>query len=166
MPRRDPTVIDLSARCIETRGRGRTACDRLAVGAGGIYVANPVAQSPRIAYQEQWLIPAQEWVVHRFTFLPHVPEPSFHWYIDLDAITVDDRIWQVEDRFLDLVIEEGRGYRVLDLDELADGIEAGGITVAESLAALRALHQLCAALPELGYSGAALLERYVPDLPR
>ncbi len=90
---------------------------------------------------------------------------GFDWYIDIDHVAIDDDCWRIEDRFLDVIVYEGRSYQLLDADELAEGIEAEEITVAESVAALRSVHLLVTALRQLEFSGAALLSDFAPGLP-
>jgi predicted RNA-binding protein associated with RNAse of E/G family len=166
MPRHPGALIDLSARTIRIRTRDVQPFDRCQLSDGALYVGFTLDWSRRFSYIEQWLIPASGWVINRFTMRPDAQPFPADWYIDIDHIEVEGNTWRVDDRFLDVIIHEGRGYEVLDADELADAIEQHEIETREVIGALRALHVLCDQLPRLGFSGPALLETYAPGLPR
>jgi len=104
-------------------------------------------------------------VLNRLTFLPNVPNP-LDWCIEPDPVLVDGSVWRVRDAFLDLEVYEGVRYELRDADELADGLAAGEISLAEALTALHSLNSLCQALRLNGFSGKALLDEFAPGLPR
>jgi len=163
MPRNGGKLVNVAARTVRDRNRTVYPTARLELGADGLYYARPIATSRTFHYHECWLLPAQGWVISRFAFLPGQREVD--WYIETDRIEVSGPLWQVEDGYLDLFVFDGSRYEVLDADELADGIEAAEIPLAEALGALRSLNALCGELRRLDFSGAALLREYAPDLP-
>ena len=56
------------------------------------------------------------------------------WYIDLVTVTHHNRRFQVRDLYVDVIVPtDGRPYRMLDLDELADAIGDGAVPLAEGL---------------------------------
>jgi hypothetical protein len=60
------------------------------------------------------------------------------WYVDLVHIERHDRQYAVRDLYLDVIIPtDGRHQRLLDLDEFADAIEHGALTVSEAIDGLR-----------------------------
>jgi len=158
-------LVNTGERTVRGRDGAVYPLEQLAVHGGALYYGRVFANHPQVCYHERWLLPAQGWVVNRFRTLPQLPPFWCDWYIDLDSTEVDGDRWLVADRFLDVGVHEGRGYEVLDADELAGGIEQHEITLAESLQALRDLSALCTALPSLGFSGAALLQQYATGLP-
>jgi uncharacterized protein len=165
MPRRENAVLSLTERTMHLRGR-RTTLEHLEQAGGALYAGFSYPDHPRFAFIEQWLIPAQGWVVNRFTMHPHARPWGSDWYIDLDHVTVAGDTWLVHDRFLDLVVHEGRGYELLDADELAEGMASGEITAAEVQSVLHSLHTACAELRRLDFSVKALLEAHAPGLAR
>lgn len=166
MARHQGALVTVGARTVRGRSGETFPLDRLELTDGGLYYGRFFEGHPSVRYHERWLLPAQGWVVNRFAMRPDAPPFWCDWYIDLDGVEIDGDTWRVDDRFLDVGVIEGCRYEVLDADELADGVEQGAITLAESLAALRDLNDLCRVLPDLGFSGDALLARYAPGLPR
>lgn len=62
------------------------------------------------------------------------------WYVDLVSIIEDGDVIEVTDRDIDvIVLEPGRPYRVVDMDEFGDAIESGEHSVEDAIAGLRAL---------------------------
>jgi Protein of unknown function (DUF402) len=66
--------------------------------------------------------------------------PSWHgsdaacWYIDLVSVTHHDGQFQVWDLYADVIVAtDGRPYRMLDLDELANAIHHGAVPLAVGL---------------------------------
>lgn len=63
------------------------------------------------------------------------------WYVDLVEATIDGDLVRVRDDYLDLVIgPPDRPYRVLDLHEYADALDAGALTPARVAEGLRTMH--------------------------
>jgi hypothetical protein len=60
------------------------------------------------------------------------------WYVDLAIVTREDDLYRVVDLDIDVFVPtDGRPYRMLDLDELADAIEDGEFILAEAMDGLR-----------------------------
>lgn len=166
MTRHPGHVFDINARTV--RGRdGITVypLESLVVAGDALYAAYFPTEHPRIERLEQWLLAGQGWNFNRFTVRPSQKPPVHDWYIDIDQTERTGNRWWQRDCLLDVSVHEGRFYVVEDADELADALEAGEISLQEANAALRALQQLCHALPLHGLSGAAVLSAFAPGLP-
>ncbi|MGN6483671.1 MAG: DUF402 domain-containing protein [Thermomicrobiales bacterium] len=60
------------------------------------------------------------------------------WYVDLAIVRRDGDLYRIIDLDVDLIVPtDGRPYRTLDLDELADAVEAGEFPAAEAMDGLR-----------------------------
>lgn len=60
------------------------------------------------------------------------------WYVDLAIVTREDDLYRIVDLDIDVFVPtDGRPYRMLDLDELADAIEDGEFTLVEAMDGLR-----------------------------
>ncbi len=127
MPRQQPSLLDVRARTWHRRDGRAHPLDRLEVRGETLYYASILDDSPTIRYFERWLIPSCGWMVNRFQFHEHAERRHYDWYVDIDHIEVADGRWRMDDRFLDVIVHEGRGYEVWDADELADGLEQGEI---------------------------------------
>lgn len=165
MPRNQGSVVDTQALTVRDRNGLTYPIERLEVAQGRLFYARAIAGNDLFFYQERWLIPDQGWVVNRFTFHEHLRATAIDWYMETDRVEVAGSTWRVSDGYLDLGVYDGSRYELDDADELADGIAAGEITVAEGLAALHALNTLCKALHRLHFSGESLLREYAPGLP-
>jgi predicted RNA-binding protein associated with RNAse of E/G family len=156
-------VVDVKQRCVCDRDGEWYPFDRLEVAGNTLYYARPL-DFDILRYHERWLIPDQGWSISRFQFTPLEPDPV-DWYIEMELIDVEGSLWTVLDGYLDMMVWEGQRARLDDADELGDGLDADSISAQEAASVLRSLDRLCDALHENGNSGAALLERYAPDLP-
>ncbi len=165
MPRQKSELVDLRAGTARSREGTLHSLRDVCRGEGVLYYAHAITNHARIQSVERWVLASRGWVVNRFHTFPTAEPYDFEWYVDLDHIEVDAETWRIDDRFLDVIVHECAGYELLDADELADGIEQGELSQDETLAVLRDLHALTLALPRLGFSGRALLERYAPGLP-
>jgi predicted RNA-binding protein associated with RNAse of E/G family len=160
------TLIDARARTHRGRRHAVSPLDALVVGDGALYAAGPLPDNPRFGGFERWFLPAQGWVVGRFSTRPGQRPMDCDWYIDIDAVVVEGDSWHARDRLLDLKVFDGRRYEVDDADELADCLADGTLAPADAQAALRSLNALCRALERLGFSVPALLAEYAPGLPQ
>lgn len=161
-------------RGVDVDAATRRVCDRdgcwypaenLVVSEAGLYYYRDFPDGTLFVRNEKWLLPGPGWVVNRLAFLPQVPAP-LDWYIEPDPVVVDGSIWRVRDAFLDLEVYEGVRYELRDADELADGLAADEISLAEALGALHSLNALCLALRRHRFSGKALLDEFALGLPR
>lgn len=66
------------------------------------------------------------------------PDGRDSWYVDLITVeTAGDR-YTFRDLYIDLIVPtDGRHYRMLDLDEYANAIEDGAVTIEEAIDGLR-----------------------------
>ena len=63
---------------------------------------------------------------------------SQSWYVDLVTITVDDDQIVIRDLYVDVTIStDGRGYRMLDLEEYGEAIENGDISLQEAIEGMK-----------------------------
>ena len=165
MLRHQGVLIDVAQRTHRDREGRVTPLDELVRGEQGLYFAGRFPDNPRFHAYQRWMLPAEGWVVGRFTVHPGKRPMSCDWYVDVDTVSVTGDCWHAADHFLDVLVYDGRRYQVHDADELADALEAGAITLAEALTALRSLDRLCRALRRLDFSGIALLREFAQDLP-
>lgn len=64
------------------------------------------------------------------------------WYVDLITVEEDSNHYTFTDLYIDVMVPtNGRHYRMLDLDEFADAIERGHVTLREVVDALRRWQQ-------------------------
>ncbi len=60
------------------------------------------------------------------------------WYVDLITVEQEDNRYTFRDLYIDVMVPmDGRHYRMLDLDELADALDAGALTIQQATDALR-----------------------------
>ena len=60
------------------------------------------------------------------------------WYVDLVTVEQDGNRYTFRDLYIDVVVPmDGRHYRMLDLDEFADAIDAGSLSISQATDALR-----------------------------
>ncbi len=163
MVRHRGAVVDVKQRCVCDRDGEWYPLDRLEVAGNTLYYARAVNYKA-FDYHERWLLPEQGWSISRLRWTAGWHE-DFQWYIEMELIDVEGSLWTVLDGYLDMMVWEGLRARLDDADELGDGLVAGSISAREAASVLRSLDRLCDALHENGNSGAALLERYAPDLP-
>jgi predicted RNA-binding protein associated with RNAse of E/G family len=163
--RHNGTVVDVERRRVRDRQGVWYPTDRLTLGESGLYYGHTWPPDALAAYSESWWLPQPGWAVHRIAFRPQAPvKPD--WYVEIDPIVVNGPLWHQKDGYLDVSVFEGVRYEIEDADELAEGLAAGDITLAEATAVLCALDRLCRALHRLGCSGVALLAEFAPELPR
>jgi hypothetical protein len=64
------------------------------------------------------------------------------WYVDLVTIDVDADTIEAEDRYVDLIVgRTGPTFKVIDLDDLAQAVDAGAITAPQAADTLRDLQR-------------------------
>jgi hypothetical protein len=60
------------------------------------------------------------------------------WYVDLITIEQDGNRYTCRDLYIDVMVPmDGRHYRMLDLDEFADAVEHGSLSIEQAVDALR-----------------------------
>ena len=66
------------------------------------------------------------------------PQGPDSWYVDLVAVHREGDVYTCLDLYIDVMITgDGRGYRILDLDEYADAMAAGHLSLQEGIDGLR-----------------------------
>jgi predicted RNA-binding protein associated with RNAse of E/G family len=171
MPRHQGTIVNVAERVSIGRQGQVFPLDAMEVAGGVLYYAHEMPPAVYIRYLERWVVPEQHWVINRFTLREDRPAPEgwipgYHWYVDLDRVTVTGDVWRMEDGYLDVIIYDGDRYELLDADELADALRGGDIPAEDAILALQSLDAICRDLRRLGFSGRALLDQYAPGLPR
>src|SRR5260370_21001761 len=75
------------------------------------------------------------------------PEGKDSWYVDLVTVEQHGHRYTLRDLYIDVIVPtDGRHYRMVDLDEFADGIDDGLLNIEQAtdallpLAAVRYLH--------------------------
>jgi hypothetical protein len=78
------------------------------------------------------------WTSPDGTRVDREPEGSDAWYVDLITVEQDANRYTFRDLYIDVMVPmDGRHHRLLDLDEFADAIEAGSLTIKQAADALR-----------------------------
>ena len=72
------------------------------------------------------------------TVVDRGPEGSDTWYVDLVTVEQHGDSYVIRDLYIDVMVPmDGRHYRMLDLDEFADAIDDGSLSVEQGTDALR-----------------------------
>jgi len=72
------------------------------------------------------------------TVVDRGPEGSDTWYVDLVTVEQHEDRYIFRDLFIDVVVPmDGRHYRMLDLNEFANAIDSGSLSVEQATDALR-----------------------------
>lgn len=123
----------------------------------GLYMARPTPGRPQFHYLESWLLPQLDLRANVFHFNPgHERDQDF--YLDVGRITVGESCWHTEDHYVDLVVNNGVGTDVVDVDELLDAHRVGLLESAVAESALRTALRTVAGLAEHGHDLGAWLE--------
>lgn len=92
------------------------AVDAYRVTDFGLYMARPVDGHPEISYFRSWLLPELGLRVSRWGAHPGASFTHDH-YIDVVDIEPGP-VWRTLDLYLDLLVSNGRGQKLLDVDEV------------------------------------------------
>lgn len=103
-----------------------------------------VRQGDVVAYQWGFARDDRQYVQRSFVLLDDgvqinqpvafPPEQQGWWYCDLVTVVEDGDLLRVDDMWIDAIVgPPDHPYRVLDLDEYADAITAGQLTVADAV---------------------------------
>lgn len=97
------------------------AVDVYTVQPWGLYMARPAPGRAQFHYLESWLLPELSLRVTVFHFNPgHERDQDF--YLDVGRYTPGEAEWQSEDHYLDLVVRNGMGVELADVDELLTAV--------------------------------------------
>lgn len=120
-PKRE--VFDLENRTnVDPKGFVRPV-DEFRVEQWGLYMARS-SDHPHFDYLESWLLPALGLRASVFHYLPaHARDQDY--YIDVGEFEAGATQWTSVDHYLDISVRTGRGYDLLDVDELFDARVAG-----------------------------------------
>jgi predicted RNA-binding protein associated with RNAse of E/G family len=122
----------------------------------GLYLARPAPGRVQFRYLESWLLPRLGLRLTDFWFNPgHELDQDF--YLDVVSVEREGAIWRTTDWYLDLVVQEGRGVRVADTDELLAASAAGLVSPADARRALEITYDTVAGLAAHGYKLSAWL---------
>jgi uncharacterized protein len=149
-------TIDLTNR-VHVTGKGIAyPIDRLSRVGRGLLMERQFRDHPTVRYLQAWLLPHEGWRVCRYT--PHEGVHWCDWYIDICQIEETDDRCLVTDLFLDVGVHEGKGYDLLDCDELGAALTAGLISARQAQGALDSLQYLCDLLVRYEYRMEPLLQ--------
>lgn len=133
--------------------RGTFAVDRYELGDGWrLYMARPLVDHPHIAAMKAYLLPALGLQVNRWKHHPGSEYAWYDFYADIMAFDVEETCWTSRDLYLDVIVTEGKGARILDTGEFLGARAEGLLTAAEAEFALTTAHNLLNGLGSCGYS--------------
>lgn len=115
----------------------------------GLYMARPLDGHPDIAYFRTWLLPAHGLKIGRW-----LPRPGGRLdhdvYIDL-ADVERGPVWRTVDLYLDVLVHDGTGLRVLDTDELLAARTAGHLDDTTAQRVLERVYGVVEGITAAGY---------------
>ena len=152
------TTFDVPAGVnIDTKGIERPV-DEYRVTPFGLYMSRAMVGRPTAWWIESWLLPDLGLCVTDWWWNPgHARDQDF--YLDLCEIErVGDR-WRLTDHYLDIVVRQGRGAEVIDVDEFVAAVALGLLDRDAAEAAMHRTHRTVAGLAETGYDLDAWLAR-------
>lgn len=158
MPRNGGSLIDVNALTVRGRDGSLFPLELAEVANGRLHAGRRVTETPRFNYLEAWVVPEEGWAIAQFS-RDGTPVPP-EWYVETEIIEVTGSKWSVQDGYIDFLVFEGSHYEIQDMNELADGIAAGDISIEEGLRVLHSAHRLAEALKAHGFSCTALLATY------
>jgi predicted RNA-binding protein associated with RNAse of E/G family len=103
------------------------AVDVYTVEPWGLYMARPAPGRRQFHYLESWLLPSLSLRATVFHFNPGY-EQDHDYYLDIGCYTPGPTVWQSEDHYLDLLVRDGLGVELTDVDELLDAVRLGLLT--------------------------------------
>jgi uncharacterized protein len=130
------TTFDVPARVnIDTKGMER-AVDEYRQTSFGLYMSRPMINRPTAHWVETWLLPDLGLAVTDWWWNPgHTRDQDF--YLDVCEIVRDGDRWVLTDYYLDIVVQNRRSARLIDIDEFVAAVSLGLLAPA---AAEQAMH--------------------------
>lgn len=116
----------------------------------GLYMARPTPGRPQFHYIESWLLPDLDLRATIFHFNPG-HERVQDYYLDVGRFTRNGTVWEAEDHYLDLVVRTGEEVSLTDVDEFAEAVAAGLLTIDTADQALRSAFAAVDGLASHGY---------------
>jgi predicted RNA-binding protein associated with RNAse of E/G family len=99
------------------------AVDTYRLAEFGLYMGRPLEGHPNIGYFRSWLLPEHGLRIGRW--LPHPGQELDHdVYIDIVDIEPGP-VWRTKDLYLDILVCDHKGLRVLDTDEVLEAHATG-----------------------------------------
>jgi predicted RNA-binding protein associated with RNAse of E/G family len=101
----------------------------------GLYLARPTPGRAQFHYLESWLLPDLGLRITDFWFQPgHERDQDF--YVDVVKVSRNGERWVATDLYLDIVLREKTGLRVIDSDELLEASSIGLLSAADAIQAM------------------------------
>ena len=143
-------TFDVAARInIDTKGRARPV-QEYRVTPFGLYMGRPVVDRPSAHWMQSWLLPGLGLCVTDWWWNPgHERDQDF--YLDVCEIVRDGDRWLLTDHYLDIVLRDGRGAEVVDVDEFVGAVASGMLGPAAAEAAMRHTHRAVDGLAAHGH---------------
>jgi predicted RNA-binding protein associated with RNAse of E/G family len=118
------TTFDVPARVnIDTKGMER-AVDEYRQTSFGLYMSRPMINRPTAHWVETWLLPDLGLAVTDWWWNPgHTRDQDF--YLDVCEIVRDGDRWVLTDYYLDIVVQNRRSARLIDIDEFVAAVSLG-----------------------------------------
>ncbi len=143
-------TFDVPARInIDTKGHPRPV-QEYRVTPFGLYMSRPMVDRPTAHWMQSWLLPELGLCVTDWWWNPgHERDQDF--YLDVCDIVRDGDRWLLTDHYLDIVVQNGRGAQVIDVDEFVGAVACGMLDPAAAEAAMHRTHRAVDGLAAHGH---------------
>jgi predicted RNA-binding protein associated with RNAse of E/G family len=143
-------TFDVAARTnIDTKGHAR-AVDEYRVTDFGLYMSRAMVARPTAHWMQSWLLPELGLCVTDWWWNPgHERDQDF--YLDICEIVRDGDRWLLTDHYLDIVVQNRRATRVIDVDEFVGAVACGVLDPAAAEAAMHRTHRAVDGLAAHGH---------------
>jgi predicted RNA-binding protein associated with RNAse of E/G family len=113
---------------------------------------------PQVSAMRGQVLPGLGLQVVQFEYLEPKPlHADFNYYVDIVRVTEQGERWVVRDLYLDVLVYEGSGAKILDTDEYLSALQEGHLEADEADYTLKTAHVLLNVLAKHGHS----LESYL-----
>lgn len=134
---------------IDTKGHPRPV-EEYRVTPFGLYMSRPMVDRPTSHWMQSWLLPELGVCVTDWWWNPgHERDQDF--YLDVCDIVRDGERWLLTDHYLDIVVQNGRGAQVVDVDEFVGAVACGVLAPAAAEAAMHRTHRVVDGLASHGH---------------
>lgn len=143
-------TFDVPARTsTDSKGNARSV-DEYRLTPFGLYMSRPMVDRPSAHWMQSWLLPSLGLCVTDWWWNPgHERDQDF--YLDVCEITRDGDRWLLTDHYLDIVLRQGRGAEVIDVDEFVAAVAVGLLDPATAEAAMHRTHRAVDGLAAHGH---------------